>query len=314
MFFLVVALLCVSIMGCQSVSSTTDTPIQAPLTSARPPSYPPWLNPPPGTDLNSMEPTRLFDNFYYVGTKSVGSFIVDTGDGLIMIDNGWGEKDCALMVNDMKKLGLNPANIKLIILSHEHIDHYGGTQYLKNTVCPNAKVALTLIGWNYLRTRPIEGAYDNPRPKSIDMFLTDGQRITLGNTTIQIVFTPGHSMGCVSFIIPVKDNGVQHTIGVMGGTSVQPNWDEAFLYYSSIEYFKEACTLAKCDIGLGVHAMDYAVDMTKLRERKPGDANPLVIGTEKFNTVYLQKYRDMFQTRVKQLQPDGPSPPPVQPK
>jgi metallo-beta-lactamase class B len=296
-------------MGCQSVPSITDTPIQAPLTSARPPDYPPWVNPPPGTDFTPMEPTKLFDNFYYVGTKSVGSFIIDTTDGLIMIDNGWGEKDCALMVNDMKKLGLNPANIKLILLSHEHIDHYGGTQYLKSKICPNAQVALSRVGWDYLRTRPIEGAYDNPRPKSIDMFLADRQKIALGNTIVQVVFTPGHSMGCVSFIIPVKDNGVPHTIGIMGGTAVQPNWSEAFLYYASIEYFKEACNTAKCDVGLGVHAMDYEGDMAKLRSRKTGDANPLVTGTERFDTVYLQKYRDMFRARVKQLPPDGPPPP-----
>lgn len=133
---LAITLLCASIMGCQSVPSITDTAIQAPLNSARPPDYPPWVNPPPGTDFTPMEPTRLFDNFYYVGTKSVGSFIIDTTDGLIMIDNGWSEKDCALIVDGMKMLGLNPANIKLILLSHEHIDHYGGTQYLKSKICP----------------------------------------------------------------------------------------------------------------------------------------------------------------------------------
>ena len=183
--FLSMLLLFAGLNGCQSVPLAADTPIQAPLTSARPPDYPPWVNPPPGTDFTPMEPTKLFDNFYYVGTKSVGSFIIDTADGLIMIDNGWSEKDCALMVDDMKKLGLNPANIKLILLSHEHIDHYGGTQYLKSKISPNAKVALNRVGWDYLRTRPIEGAYDNPRPKSIDMFLTDGQTIALGNTTVR---------------------------------------------------------------------------------------------------------------------------------
>jgi metallo-beta-lactamase class B len=282
----IITLLCSSMLGGQSVSSTTIT------------------------DFTPMEPTKLFDNFYYVGTKSVGSFIIDTTDGLIMIDNGWGEKDCALMVNDIKKLGLNPSNIKLILLSHEHIDHYGGTQYLKSNICPNAKVALTLVGWNNLRTKPIKGAYKDPRPKSIDMFLTDGQKITLGNTTIQIVFTPGHSMGCVSFIIPVKDNGIPHSIGIMGGTSVQPNWDEALLYSKSIEYFMEFCRVAQCDVGLGVHASHYAADMAKLRGRKPDDPNPLVIGTDKFETIYIHKYKRLFEIMVKKLPPEGPSPRP----
>jgi hypothetical protein len=116
-------------------------------------------------------------------------------------------------------------------------------------------------------------------------------------------------MGCVSFIIPVKDNGT-HTIGIMGGTSVQPNWDEALLYSKSVEYFMEFCRVAQCDVGLGVHASRYAVEMAKLRVRKPGDPNPLVIGTDKFETVYIQKYKKLFETMVKKLPPEGPSPRP----
>ena len=127
-----------------------------------------------------------------------------------MIDSGWGDKDCAQFVEDMRKLGLNPGNIKLILISHEHLDHYGGVNYLKREVCPKVKAALSTVGWYHLQARPIDpegGPYSN-KPQSIDLFLTDGQRITLGNTVVQIIFTPGHSPGCVSFIIPVTDQGI----------------------------------------------------------------------------------------------------------
>jgi len=75
-----------------------------------------------------------------------------------MLDTGNGEEDVALMVADMRKIGLDPSKIKLIFISHEHFDHYGGVQYLKKNVCPNAKVAMSLVGWNMLQTVPLEWA------------------------------------------------------------------------------------------------------------------------------------------------------------
>jgi metallo-beta-lactamase class B len=267
----------------------------------------------PTLDMTPMEPTRLFDNFYYVGTRSVGAFIIYTKDGLIMIDTGWGGPDCIQFTNDMKKLGLNPDKIKLILISHEHLDHYGGVPYLKKNVCPDAKVAMSMIAWNYLQARPTGlpgGPYSNPRPQSIDMFLTDGQKITLGNIVVRIVATPGHTQGCVSFIVPVTDNGIPHMVGIMGGVVLSPDWDKAYLYKASIEYFQQFTREAKCDVGLVVHFWGYEAELNAIRARKPGEANPLVIGTKKFETVYLQEFRDNFQSTIKQMPPEVLPPPP----
>jgi metallo-beta-lactamase class B len=261
----------------------------------------------PNFDLTPIEPTRLFDDFYYVGTISVGSFVIDTKDGLIMIDTGWGGPDCSQFVNDIKRLGLNPNKIKLILISHEHLDHYGGVPYLKKNVCPNAQVAMSTIGWNYLQVRPAEplgGPYGNPRPESIDLFLMDGQKITVGNTLIQIISTPGHSHGCVSFIIPVADNGIPHMVGIMGGIALSPDWDKSYLYKASIEYFQRFTREAKCDVGLKVHFWGYDAELKALRVRKPGEINPFVIGTENFETVYLQQFRDRFQSTIKNMPPE----------
>jgi metallo-beta-lactamase class B len=238
----------------------------------------------------SIKPIKLFDNFYFVGTTIVGSFIIDSGDGLIMLDTGCCDEDAAMMVADMKKLGLDPSAIKLIFISHEHFDHYGGVSYLKKNVCPNAKVAMSLVGWNLLQTVPSEWAYVGSRPESADIFLTDGMKIKLGNARIQVVATPGHSPGCMSFIIPVTDNGTPHVVGIMGGSGVWPTQTEARLYKSSVEYFKAIALSAKCDIGLFIHSHEsyYA----SLRIRKPGEPNPLVIGTDKFDKIYLEVYRD----------------------
>jgi metallo-beta-lactamase class B len=244
----------------------------------------------------SAKPIKLFDNLYYVGTTTVGAFIVDTGDGLVMIDTGIGDTDVAMMVADMKKLGLDPSKIKLILISHEHFDHYGGVQYLKKNVCPDAKVAMTLVGWNLLQTVPVVWAYTGTRPQTIDIYLYDGMKIKVGSEIFQVVGTPGHSPGCLSFIFPVTDSGVTHMAGVMGGSAVWPTQVETSLYKSSIEYFKEIAKAAKCDVGLFIHSQES--DFAQLRIRKSGEPHPLVIGIEAFDKVYLKKYRDRYQKMI----------------
>jgi metallo-beta-lactamase class B len=265
-------------------------------------------------DLTPIEPSRLFYNFYFVGTKFVGSFVIDTTDGLIMIDTGWGEMDCSQFVNDMKKLGLNPGNIRLILISHEHLDHYGGVQYLKKNVCPDAKVALSTVGWYHLQVRIADvkpgGMWDWPKQQSIDVFLTDGQKITLGNTVVQIVYTPGHAPGCVSFIIPVTDNGTQHMVGILGGSGLLISLENMYLYKASIDYFQQFTREAKCDVGISVHFWGHEAKLTALRVRKPGDANPFVIGTEKFESEYLQQFKDRCLATIKQSPPEVMPPPP----
>jgi metallo-beta-lactamase class B len=244
----------------------------------------------------SINPIRLFDNMYFVGTTAVGSFIIDSGDGLVMFDTGCGDTDADLMVTEMRKLGIDPSKIKLIFISHEHFDHYGGVQYLKKNICPDAKVAMSLVGWNMLQSVAFESPYNGTRPQKVDIYLADGMKIRVGKETIQIVATPGHSPGCMSFIFPVTDNGVTHMAGLMGGSAVWPTQVEAYLYKSSIEYFKAFASDARCDVGLFFHSQEE--DFAALRSRKPGEPNPQVIGTEKFNTVYLEKFRDRYRKMI----------------
>lgn len=239
-----------------------------------------------------IQPVRLFDNLFFVGTTAVGAFIADAGDGLVMFDTGCGDADVALMVESMKKLGLDPSRIRLIFISHEHFDHYGGVQYLKKNVCPDAKVAMSLTGWNMLQTVPYEWAYIGTRPQSVDIYLTDGMKIKVGESVFQIVATPGHSAGCVSFIIPATDNGEVHMAGIMGGSAVWPTQAETRLYQASVEYFKAFAMEAGCDVGLYFHSGEQ--NFASLRIRKPHEPNPLVIGTEKFDTEYLQSFRNRY--------------------
>ncbi|HEX2921712.1 MAG TPA: MBL fold metallo-hydrolase [Bacteroidales bacterium] len=247
----------------------------------------------------SIAPVKLFDNLYFVGTRTVGSYIIDSGEGLIMLDTGIGDEDASMMTEDMKKLGLDPASIKVIFISHEHFDHYGGVQYLKKNVCPGAKVALSLTGWNMLQNVPSEWAYIGKRPESVDIYLVDGMKIKVGNVIVQSYSTPGHSAGCMSFIFPVTENGEKHVVGIMGGSAVWPTQLETRLYKASVEYFSAIAKAEGCDIGLVFHPQEQ--DFAGMRNRKPGESNPLVIGPDEFNNVYLEGFR----TRYKKMLESG---------
>lgn len=259
------------------------------------PALPRSFSPP----YRSITPVKLFDNLYCVGTRTVGSYIIDTGEGLVMMDTGIGDEDVSMMVEDMRKLGLDPSSIKVIFISHEHFDHYGGVQYLKKNICPSALVAMSLTGWNMLQNVPSEWAYISKRPEKVDIYLSDGMKIKIGNVVIHSVATPGHSPGCLSFIFPVTDNGEKHMVGMMGGSAVWPTQAETRLYKASIEYFNSFAQSEGCDVGLLFHPREQ--DYISLRERKPGQPNPLVIGKENFDKVYLEGFR----TRYRQMLESG---------
>ena len=243
------------------------------------------------------EPAKVFDNVYFVGTDLVGSFIIDTeGSGLIMLDCGWGTFDCRVMVSGMRKLGLDPSDIKAVIVSHEHGDHYGGVNYLLEEVCPDAKIIFGLAGWNFLQTVPTEFAYTLPRPKKADVFLTDGEKFKVGGYPMMAVFTPGHSPGCLSFIFPVRYQGEWLMAGLMGGTGIWPDRTMIRQYAASIEYFKRFTDAAGCEAGLGVHQPAAVID--KVRKASGREDHPWIFGKEGFDREYLENYRNRVRTAL----------------
>lgn len=242
-----------------------------------------------------IEPAKIFDNVYFVGTISVGQFVIKTSKGIIIIDTGWDEKDADLIADSMKKLGLNPAEIKYILITHGHSDHYGGAQFLKDKYSPNAKIAMNTVDDRWVSVRPSEGPYAGVRPK-LDMELNDGQKIKLGDVTIQVVLTPGHTPGCLSMIVPVTDNGTPHTMAIWGGTGTPNNLDMNYLYLSSVDYFAKFAGKANVDVEMSAHGWvdNSFAKIEALLVRKPSEPHPFVLGKEKY-----QQYEDEFRISAK---------------
>ena len=166
----------------------------------------------------AMEPFKIFGNLYFVGTHPASSHLIDTGDGLILIDTGY-QHGLYLLINNIWKLGFNPEDIKYVLLTHGHIDHFGSVRALKELTC--CKVFLGEKDKTYAT-----GEDDLSWAKELDTYLetfepdvliNDGDEIKLGNTTIKAVATPGHTPGAMSFFFDVTDGNEIFRVGMPGG-------------------------------------------------------------------------------------------------
>ena len=165
-----------------------------------------------------VEPIRMFDNLYYFGFGDVGSWAISTSDGIILIDalNTPQEAE-EIVIPGLRQMGLDPAQIKHVIVGHGHNDHVGGVSYIQDTY-PGADIMMTAADWDlsFANPRP-----DRPRPTR-DVVVTHGQKVTLGDTTVTLAVTPGHTPGSLGFFIPVTHNGASHTVLLLSGVLQTP--------------------------------------------------------------------------------------------
>ena len=148
------------------------------------------------------EPAKVFDNLYFVGTKIHSSWALTTSDGIILIDTLYEYASEEEIVGGLKKLGLDPTKVKYVIVSHAHGDHVGGAKLMQEKF--DSRLILGAPDWEMIEKSVNQ--YPNGKPKR-DIVATDGQKVTLGDTTVTLVPTPGHTPGTLSMIFQVKDNG-----------------------------------------------------------------------------------------------------------
>lgn len=169
-----------------------------------------------------VKPFKMWGNLYFVGIEPASVHIVDTGDGLVMFDTGY-QHSLYLVINNMYELGMNPKNLKYIILTHGHIDHMGGAGALRELT--GAKIFL-----GGADRQSANGELDLSYAKELgmsfcetfepDVLINDGDVINLGNTEIKAVATPGHSAGAMSFFFDVYDGERKYRAGLHGGMGI----------------------------------------------------------------------------------------------
>ena len=169
------------------------------------------------------EPTKVFDNLYYIGSTEDSSWAVVTSAGIILIDTGY-DYSIKELSDGLKKLGSDPSQIKYVVLSHAHGDRYFGAKYLQDTY--KAKIVMSEADWGVMA----KSNEPNELKARKDMVATDGQKIVLGDMTVTLYLTPGHTPGTISTLIPGLRDGNQRHVGVIWG-GMAPSYSRYGIQY-----------------------------------------------------------------------------------
>ncbi len=235
--------------------------------------------PPPARASWYTEPAKVFDNLYFVGTKVHSAWALTTRDGIILIDTLYDYASDDAIVGGLRKLGLDPATVKYVIISHGHGDHVGGAKLMQERF--GSRIVMGAPDWETIEKSV--NRFPDGKPKR-DIVATDGQKITLGEASVTLVLTPGHTPGTVSMLFEVKDNGAPLTVAYSGGTAFNfvndaPHFDT---YIASQRKMAELAAAANATVLMTNHSeFDNAVAKIKmLPGRKAGEAHPFAIGSD----------------------------------
>ena len=233
-----------------------------------------------------VEPTRIFDNMWYVGPTSQGAFVISTSDGLILLDTLNNTEEARdILVPSLERAGLDPAQIRYIVLSHGHpgqTDHTGGANYLQRTY--GAQVGMGQPDWD--ATLPAQSP-DRPLAER-DFDIVNGSTLTLGDTTLSFALSPGHTVGTLAMFIPVTWHGEPTMVLLHGGALQTP--DRAA--FDALEHVMNDIAKPNGVRGLlNTHPgifQDTLADMETIRSN-PDGPNPLLYGEEQ-----AQRYWSMI--------------------
>jgi metallo-beta-lactamase class B len=236
-----------------------------------------------------LVPAKLFDNLYVAGNSETVVYAITTSAGIVLIDSGYSNEVETVLLPGLKALGLNPADVKLVLLGHGHADHYGGAAYFQTRF--GARIGTTEADWDTIaqaaaRARPGEGP-----PPTRDLVLREGQPVVLGDTSISPVEVPGHTPGALAFIFPVFDDGVRHVAGLLGGTVLAAGFTAPpglLQYVGSIAHYVEVAGAMGVDVEIQNHPIfdDTPERLAALAARRSDEPHPFVMGAARYQRFW----------------------------
>lgn len=243
-----------------------------------------------------VEPFRIAGNLYYVGASDVTSYLITTPKGHIVIDGGFVET-APMIVASIRKLGFEVEDVKILLSSHAHYDHAGGLAELKRLT------GATLYATAGDLPQLARGGLDDPQfgnrfpfpPVYADRILRDGQKISLGGTTLTARITPGHTRGCTTWTM--KAGGLD--VVFLGSPSVpseyrligNPRYPDAVADYRRQFEILRALPV---DIFLASHGNFFDLEKKRALPRGDGKANPFVDreGYHRFVTAAERRFEE----------------------
>src|SRR5207244_3805749 len=219
----------------------------------------------PEDQTTQFPPHKIIGNIYYVGTRTLSSFLIVTPQGNILINSTY-ERNVPTIEKSVQQLGFKFSDIKILLGTHAHGDHQEGDAALKQLT--GAQVMMMAEDVPALREMK-PGGKEHP----IDKILHDGEQVSLGGTTLVAHLTAGHTRGCTTWTTTAVEEG--KTYNVMFGCSLRP---PAALSPAVIEEFTRSIKKVRalpCDVQLGDHGAQYNMQ-DKFAKLKAGGPNPFI--------------------------------------
>ena len=254
----------------------------------------------PARDTWYAEPAKVFDNLYFVGGKLHSSWALTTKEGIILIDTIYPYNSEELIIGGMRKLGLDPKNIKYVLVSHAHTDHIGGAEMLQ--VRYGARVVMGGPDWDLVEKYP--NRYKTMAPKR-DIVATDGMKITLGDTAVTIWLTPGHTPGTLSYTFTVLDRSRVVNVAYSGGTAFNfvnntpdPGIKNFQTYIDSQKHIAAKAAFTGATVLLSNHSeFDNAFNKNRMLAGRGNGPHPYELGGD-----WVQRYFQVMQGCVRAAQ------------
>lgn len=228
-------------------------------------------------------PHKVIGNVYYVGSKGLAAYLITTPDGNILINTGL-EETVPLIKSSTEKLGFKFSDIKILLVSHSHWDHNAGAALVKQltgakymVMAPDVPVTEDGGKSDFQYGNVASSQY---KPTKVDRVLHDGDEVKLGGTVLTAHLTPGHTKGCTTWTMKVRDGGKDYDVVVLGSANVNAGYKlvNNALYPNIADDFKQTFRVLKslhCDVFLGAHGDYYGME-AKFARMTPNGPNVFV--------------------------------------
>lgn len=237
--------------------------------------------------------TRMFDNLYFIGNDAMACYLLKTSEGLVLLDCM--DRGFFQYIDDsIRSLAFNPADLKAILITHGHGDHYGDANLFREKY--GTKLYMSKVDEDVARDPSI------PRPPhrpgldyAMDGHISEGVDFVLGDTRVQFADTPGHTPGCISMIITAYDEGRPVKLAMWGGTGSPRDYNQRPIQLQSCDRFTARCIQEGVTGEISNHPFtnNTIQRLEVLRNIVDGVSHPFITGFEGVYRMMLM-YRGMY--------------------
>ncbi len=274
---------------------------------------PPRGNAQTPAQLVPFPPFNVVGNIYYVGPKAMADYLIATSEGLILINTDW-EKNVPLLRASVEKLGFKFSDIKIILLSHAHPDHSGGSAAIKAQtsarymVMEQDVIVVETGGKEDFRNNDPPDFYP---PVKVDRILHDGDKVSLGGTELTAHLTAGHTRGCTTWTMKVQDGGKSYNAAFVCSAATGPKVDLLHnpKYPRQADDYERTFKVLKSmpvDIFLTPHGSDYNLEKKYAQLQQNAVTNPFIDPAG--YTEYVAKAELDFRAALARQKAAQPSP------